>query len=385
MGITWKEYNPVRMPRCSVPPNRSRPSRGKNFKAGWTKSMACSKGTSRRFAEPAEEADRRTGRRPRVYGASSAGLGLVDKIGTLEDAIKFVAAEAKIEKYEVRVVPEPKSLLERLLRRHTAMMTRPSSPGRVPASLQQPSLFSAAQPYLRGLDPQRCKSSNGASGNLRSYSGGGGPDDAGSAARRVVQDRTNHPPRTLAQGLTAATGKRSISRRGAHCDDRVCMQQFPRHSTKMTTLLAVLAVVQVGAAAMAAEAARFLPNTKLTAIPENSWEKVAGFPGRPCRHSCVLGRRLRFGQSSVSHLRRWPRRLLGDEFWPYSPGNLSWRRMYEPDSKARYTNDNIDNAHGKLKDSDRPYTRHTFRISSALCRVQPRCSCWRRRSVPGLG
>src|SRR5262249_44754120 len=52
----------------------------------------------------------------RVYtGRQALELGLVDKIGTLQDAIKHVAAEAKLSDFEVRVVPEPKSLFERLL------------------------------------------------------------------------------------------------------------------------------------------------------------------------------------------------------------------------------------------------------------------------------
>ena len=93
----------------------------------------------------------------RVYtGRQALDLGLVDKIGTLEDAIKFVAAKAKIDKYEVRVVPEPKSLLEQLLTGATGGDDESElTTGRVAASLQQPSLLSAALPYLRGLDPQR--------------------------------------------------------------------------------------------------------------------------------------------------------------------------------------------------------------------------------------
>ena len=52
----------------------------------------------------------------RVYtGRQALDLGLVDRIGTLNDAINQAAEQAKIEKYEIRVVPEPKSFLQTLL------------------------------------------------------------------------------------------------------------------------------------------------------------------------------------------------------------------------------------------------------------------------------
>src|SRR5262249_6508824 len=52
----------------------------------------------------------------RVYtGRQALELGLVDKIGTLRDATDHVAAMAKLKDYDVRVVPAPKTFLERLL------------------------------------------------------------------------------------------------------------------------------------------------------------------------------------------------------------------------------------------------------------------------------
>ena len=52
----------------------------------------------------------------RVYtGRQALELGLVDKIGTLQDAIHHVAEKAKLKDYEVRVVPEPKNFLELLV------------------------------------------------------------------------------------------------------------------------------------------------------------------------------------------------------------------------------------------------------------------------------
>src|SRR5438046_1570576 len=52
----------------------------------------------------------------RVYtGKQALELGLVDKIGTLQDAIKHVAKQADLSDYEVRVVPEPKNIFEQLM------------------------------------------------------------------------------------------------------------------------------------------------------------------------------------------------------------------------------------------------------------------------------
>ena len=52
----------------------------------------------------------------RVFtGRQALDLGLVDKIGTLEDAIQHVAEQAKLKDYEVRVYPEPKNFMEVLL------------------------------------------------------------------------------------------------------------------------------------------------------------------------------------------------------------------------------------------------------------------------------
>jgi protease-4 len=56
----------------------------------------------------------------RVYtGRQALELGLVDKLGTLNDAIVYIAKEAKLQDgtYEVRPVPEPKNFLEQLMER----------------------------------------------------------------------------------------------------------------------------------------------------------------------------------------------------------------------------------------------------------------------------
>ena len=52
----------------------------------------------------------------RVFtGQQALELGLVDKIGGLEDALAHVAKEAKIKDYELRVLPKPKSLIDLLM------------------------------------------------------------------------------------------------------------------------------------------------------------------------------------------------------------------------------------------------------------------------------
>ena len=49
----------------------------------------------------------------RVYtGVEALQLGLVDQLGGFTDAIKYVAAEAEVSDYELRVFPRPKSLMD---------------------------------------------------------------------------------------------------------------------------------------------------------------------------------------------------------------------------------------------------------------------------------
>lgn len=93
----------------------------------------------------------------RVYtGRQALDLGLIDRIGTLDDAIHFVADQAQMKEYEIRVVPEPKNFLETLLEeaegpkddsRHVSLgAVVPSGP-----------LVTAALPYLNELDPMRVR------------------------------------------------------------------------------------------------------------------------------------------------------------------------------------------------------------------------------------
>jgi protease-4 len=53
----------------------------------------------------------------RVYtGRQAKDKGLVDQLGTLQDAIKFAAAEGKVTNYDVLQMPEPKNFLEMFIK-----------------------------------------------------------------------------------------------------------------------------------------------------------------------------------------------------------------------------------------------------------------------------
>lgn len=94
----------------------------------------------------------------RVYtGQQALELGLVDRIGTLADALTYIAGEAKVADYEVRVEPQPKNFLEAIF----ADLGGEKDEG-VDIELTSPvahsnSLLEAALPLLSGLDPARTK------------------------------------------------------------------------------------------------------------------------------------------------------------------------------------------------------------------------------------
>jgi protease-4 len=88
----------------------------------------------------------------RVFtGAQALELGLIDRIGTLDDAIAHVADLAKLTDYEVRPIPRAKSFLETLLEESSDDERKGVSlvgPGALP-------IFELAAPYLKALDPAR--------------------------------------------------------------------------------------------------------------------------------------------------------------------------------------------------------------------------------------
>ena len=89
----------------------------------------------------------------RVYtGQQAMELGLVDKIGSLQDAIEHVAKQAKLEgDYDVRVVPRPKNFIEQLVE-ETSNGGSPEDRRWIATGA---SLVELAAPMLRDLDPTR--------------------------------------------------------------------------------------------------------------------------------------------------------------------------------------------------------------------------------------
>jgi protease-4 len=87
----------------------------------------------------------------RVYtGKQALELGLVDRLGTLNDATAFAAGQAKIKDYDVRVVPEPRNFIEQLMEQISGGKSEPGHVG-----MAENSLLKLAAPYLENLDPQR--------------------------------------------------------------------------------------------------------------------------------------------------------------------------------------------------------------------------------------
>ena len=93
----------------------------------------------------------------RVYtGQQALELGLIDKIGTLQDAIAFVAKEAKLpDDHDIRVVPQPKSFFEQLIEQGKGGGEDENRWVAAPGMARETSLVDLAMPHLQHLDPPR--------------------------------------------------------------------------------------------------------------------------------------------------------------------------------------------------------------------------------------
>ncbi|QDT54869.1 Protease 4 [Caulifigura coniformis] len=97
----------------------------------------------------------------RVFtGQQALELGLVDKIGTLTDAIAFAASAAKVTDYELRTMPKPTNFLEGLLgevsgqKKDDQYLMTPAAFFRGNSGSSLPDTL---LPLLNSLDPQRAK------------------------------------------------------------------------------------------------------------------------------------------------------------------------------------------------------------------------------------
>jgi protease-4 len=100
----------------------------------------------------------------RVFtGKQALDLGLVDRIGTLADAISFAADQAKVSDYTVRTVPEPKNFLQKLMEQSAG---GDNDPDRISVTTNQNWLIHMAAPYLAGIDQQHLAAINMALGQL---------------------------------------------------------------------------------------------------------------------------------------------------------------------------------------------------------------------------
>lgn len=91
----------------------------------------------------------------RVYtGKQALELGLVDKIGSMQDAIGFIADKASLKEYDVKSFPEQKNFIDKLVEEMSGGDKEDSKKVAMP-SMQTNSLVDLAMPHLKHLDPKR--------------------------------------------------------------------------------------------------------------------------------------------------------------------------------------------------------------------------------------
>ncbi len=96
----------------------------------------------------------------RVYtGRQALKLGLIDRIGTLKDAIEYAAIKSNIKQYDVRILPEPVSFFEIIGQQFAGKRTEPPylemKSGLGSIENQDKSLLEKVLPMLQSLDPRR--------------------------------------------------------------------------------------------------------------------------------------------------------------------------------------------------------------------------------------
>ena len=92
----------------------------------------------------------------RVYTARKAiELGLVDRLGGLDDAIKFTAKQVGLSDYEIRVIPEPPSIFDIFKGSNRDSEEFTILPGRGQSSLMAVEPFRTMLPAIAKVDPLR--------------------------------------------------------------------------------------------------------------------------------------------------------------------------------------------------------------------------------------
>ena len=86
---------------------------------------------------------------------------MIDRIGTLDDAIEAAAKKANLEKYDVRVIPRPKNFIEVLMSEATG---KDEDDQQIQLSSSRmfvgksSFLWQAVEPVLRQIQPQQTES-----------------------------------------------------------------------------------------------------------------------------------------------------------------------------------------------------------------------------------
>ncbi len=93
----------------------------------------------------------------RVFtGAQALEIGLIDKIGGLEDAIAFAAKRASLGDYEIRVLPEPPSIFD-MFSKHKDEPDLRIGVGAFGSLFRSASVFDGVLPMLEAVDPLRAR------------------------------------------------------------------------------------------------------------------------------------------------------------------------------------------------------------------------------------